>query len=722
MVNQFLQTLRAKLPGAWAASRTVILTSAVVTASLIGIRQLGVLQPLELAGFDQLMRLHPTQKPDPRLLIVGITDEDIQARKEYPLTDRTILELLETLEQAEPRAIGLDIIRDVPIGKGQKQLLDYMKRSDRLVAVCKVRDQAAAGFPPPPGLELDQVGAANLGVDPDGVLRRALLTITPPNGTPNDSDGAPPPSICDDPSEAIPYFGLQLAILYLGSEGIAPEILSNGFIKLGATVFQPLERNVGPYRSPHIGGQQGYQLLINYRSPRQVAEEVSLTDVLTGKVDPKRIKDRIVLIGYTARSVKDELFTPFTQGQNLPPMPGVVAHGQVVSQLLGSVLDGQPLFWFWNGWSEGVWIFAWSLFGGILAWRIRHPLVLIWAIAGSLPVLFFLSYGFFIQAGWIPLVPPALSFILTIGGVVLFSRGYAQAIYQGVKGLLKLDIAIDVEKKEREVAEITESDYFQELQTKSEQLRRQKAIGADVPPEEATLTPLPDSPPEPIANSANPTELTSPDLTPEEMEFLEHLERRGRERRHKSQPTPPTPLEPDAPASATPGLDFDFLQMLSPKVSEPKMDTPLNLGTVQTPLPAPASGTPSPALDGDFLEQVQRHVEARRQHPQLESLEALEETLEPDIEQPSVEDEPVPIAAEPSPNPDPLPLSNLTINPAVIELLTQERLPLVELSNTTTPSDSEPATSLDSASSSPPASLSDLLHEVDEYYQKLKQQ
>lgn len=567
----------------------------------MGLRQVGALQSLELRSFDQLVRLRPDEPADPRLLIVGITDDDIRSLKQYPITDRTLLQALEKLETHQPLAIGLDIIRDVAIGEGQAELLEYLRQSESMIAACKVRDQTAAGFPPPQGMSLEQVGAVNLGVDPDGILRRAILTLTPPETTQTPSEAG---SLCDDPKATIPYFGLQLAIRYLEAMNVPFELTeSQEHIKFGSTVFQPLEPNTGPYRSSFVGGKQGYQLLINYRSGQQVAQTVTLRDVLNGKVNANLVKDRIVLIGYTARTVKDEFFTPFNQKQNVPPMPGVVAHAQVISQLLSAVLDRRPLFWFWNPWLEAVWILGWSLAGGVLAWWIRRPIVLIVLITGTLVVLFTSCYGLLaLTAGWVPMTPSVFAILLTAGGVVLFSRGYAQAIYQGVRGLLKLDIQIDVEQKEREVTEITESDYFQQLQSKSEHIRRQKTDSADDRPKEATASPHPALEPEPTQVSeppkklvfdvdilslspqppaeqivdvpsvpSQPTERAQEPAEMEALEYLQQIQHRSQElRRNHASPEPvPTHANGVKPASASPiQPDMAFFQQIQRKSQE----------------------------------------------------------------------------------------------------------------------------------------------------------
>jgi adenylate cyclase len=602
----------------WGAIRAVLLASTLITTVTIGARQLGILQPLELAGFDQFVRSQPDEPPDPRLLIVGITEDDIRSRKEYPLTDQTVLQLLEKLEKHEPQAIGLDIIRDVPIGSGRAALLEHMQQSDHLVAVCKVGDQNAPGFPPPEGLDLDQIGSANLGVDPDGILRRALLTLVPLQ---SQNSSATPASLCDDPNETIPYFGLQLALRYLEARGIEMKLTDRDEnIQLDSVVFQPLQRNVGPYRSADVAQDQGYPLLIRYRAVRQVATEVSLADLLQDKVDPNQIKDRIVLVGYVARSVKDEVNTPYGHKQNMPPMPGVVAHAQVVSQILSAVLDDRSLFWFWQSWMEDLWVWGWALAGGVLAWWIRRPWLLLLALTGSLTTLGVIGYGLFLQAGWIPLFPPAFAFLLTAGSIILFTRGVVQAIYEGVKGFLKLDIEIDVAKKEREVAEIIESDYFQQLQTKSEKLRQQKTD----PTASQTILPDPQMSP---ARSHRPIvtiiQTEGNDLQSSAANEADALIERVQSKRQQMQrsqttSTPTTSLQADRDITAIPAQNLNPYHQVDQPLETPILES--QVPTIESITNPVENKQPSsqPSLD-QLLQEVDEYYQQLKNHKQTKS-------------------------------------------------------------------------------------------------------
>jgi CHASE2 domain-containing sensor protein/predicted Ser/Thr protein kinase len=392
-----------------------LVASLTVTGLLFAGRQLNLLEPLELAAFDQLIQLRPELPPDQRLLVVKVTEEDIHSQKTYPISDAVMNQLLLQLEEYQPAAIGLDIYRDVPQPPGHDELAKTLQNSDRIIPICKISDRKNPGTPPPPSIpkekESDRVGFADMAIDDKGVIRRAVLCLTPD-----------PASRCTTPFS----FSFQLAQRYLATKGIKPDLIQQDqkeYLKLGQLLFKPLLRTDGGYQQADAGG---YQILLNYRSSdssaHPLARSVTLTDVLNKRLDPKLVKDSVVLIGITASSIGDAFFTPFSSGQRrIEKMPGVVVHAQIVSQILSAVLDGRPLFWFWPEWAEVLWIWGWSFVGGTLVLIYRHPgrLVLVEVVAGGL--LSGISVIIFFASGWIPVVAPALGLISATTGVLAYS-------------------------------------------------------------------------------------------------------------------------------------------------------------------------------------------------------------------------------------------------------------------------------------------------------------
>ena len=107
------------------------LASIAITGLLIALRQVGGLQSLELFTFDTIVRLQTEQDPDPRLLVVEITEEDIRNQKEWPMSDQTMAAILAKLQAQNPKAIGIDIYRDIPQGEGQDILRKELAAADR---------------------------------------------------------------------------------------------------------------------------------------------------------------------------------------------------------------------------------------------------------------------------------------------------------------------------------------------------------------------------------------------------------------------------------------------------------------------------------------------------------------------------------------------------------------------------------------------------------------
>lgn len=303
----------------------VVIATAVFTSSALTscTPLLPVFGKMESAGrmnpllFDQQVRSRPDQGADPRLLIVSLTEADIQSQKQWPLSDQVVAKVLEELQQHRPKVIGLDLYRDLPVEPGHQQLVAQLQKHNIIVITSLGSDTQ---IPPPPGIPKDRVGFIDGVVDPDGVVRRNLI-------------------FASIKTEVFYSFGLRVALKYLDSLGIQPQASTNNpdHMQLGQAVFVPIN-------AYYVGNRkidnQGYQIPLNYRSARNVAQQVTLTQVLNRQVAPSLIKDKIVLIGTTATSIKDFFSTPYqsAEEENLR-MPGVVLQAQMVSQILSAVLD-----------------------------------------------------------------------------------------------------------------------------------------------------------------------------------------------------------------------------------------------------------------------------------------------------------------------------------------------------------------------------------------------
>lgn len=368
-----------------------------MTGLVLGARHIGALQLMELVTFDQMVRLQPDAGSDPRLLVVAITEADIQEQKQWPLSDQTLSQVLEKLQQHQPKVIGLDLYRNIAQPPGRDAFLKQLQARN-IITIYNIGN-LTEGVPSIPGTSAEQIGFNDFVIDPDNIVRRNFMYA----------------SLNKNQYYS---FSLRLSLKYLAKQNISLEVTRDA-LRLGKTKFPSLRPNSGGY-SKNID-TAGYQVLISYRLKQNIARQVSISQVLSEQFDPEWVKDKVVLIGTTAPSIKDLFFTPYSAGEKVTPgIPGVLLHAQLVSQILSTTLDQKPLFWFWSEWIEALWVLAWALIGGVLVWRLRHPLSIGVAIALSATALCSVCFAVFLQAGWIPVVPPALALIVTAGGVLAY--------------------------------------------------------------------------------------------------------------------------------------------------------------------------------------------------------------------------------------------------------------------------------------------------------------
>ncbi len=385
----------------------VLIVAPSVAGLTIAIRMLGWLQPLELAALDVSFRARPPEPTDDRIVIVSIEESDLTRLKQWPLSDAVLAKLLIQIKQQKPQAIGLDLYRDLPVEPGHAEIVDVFKTTPNLIGIQKViGDRFNSKIAPPPVLaELGQVSANDIVVDSDGVLRRGMLFPIP--------------------GQALPSLGMAVATIYLQDKGIQPEAAGTGFMKLRNTVFTPFEANDGSYVNADAGG---YQILLNFRGAAHSFRSVSVIDVLENRIPPDLMRDRIVLIGVQADSINDAFYTPYTRTFSGTPVrtSGVEIQANLVSQILGSVLNGRPLIQVWQKPLEHLWIFLWVLVITSLGWKWRHIkahlfllhlVTLLFLTVVSVSVISYLS---FLIGWWIPVVSP----ILAVFGSTIGISGY----------------------------------------------------------------------------------------------------------------------------------------------------------------------------------------------------------------------------------------------------------------------------------------------------------
>src|SRR5207249_4329849 len=146
------------------------------------------------------------------------------------------------------------------------------------------------------------------------------------------------------------------------------------------------------------------------------------------------LRDKIVLVGVNAESVKDFFRTPYSQGRLAErDMPGVELHAHIVNQLLRFALDGNsPLTTVSDLW-EGGWILFWSVVAGVIGCWVRSPQRFFQSVAAGLLILGLIALFAFLNGWWIPLIPTALAWLFSAVSAVIVTTSLSDRLSAEVR-------------------------------------------------------------------------------------------------------------------------------------------------------------------------------------------------------------------------------------------------------------------------------------------------
>jgi adenylate cyclase len=359
-------------------------------------QRLGKLQFMEFWVYDKLLLSQPRAASSDPLVLVEMTEQDIQNPElDYPIYDNKLADLLNILAADQPAAIGLDIWRDIPVPKSgvySNKLNEAFLSHSNIVAIFTL-----GGIKPPAILQSrpEQLGFNdNLVIDKrapnetrfgeTAKSRRALLSANAPSG------------------ESFDSLPLRLALIYLERRGIglALDPADTNSVRLGKTSLPALRPNDGAY----VGADnRGWQILMDFICPDKFTR-FSVTDALTGKIPRGALKDKVVLIGMTAASVQDNWATPVRFDHR-----GVEVQAMIVHQLLRAALEGTKPLRFWNDWVEAGWALLWCLVGGAIGYWMRSPVRFTLSLSAGVVALWLIGRNAFAAGWWIPIVWPALT-------------------------------------------------------------------------------------------------------------------------------------------------------------------------------------------------------------------------------------------------------------------------------------------------------------------------
>lgn len=277
---------------------------------------------LENSSYDHRLRSRGPQPPAPGVLIVGVTEECLDALGRWPWEREVHGRLLDALTEGGASVVGMDfIITEPSTPEYDRALVEATARSSPVVYASYARElgrtpegffSPQAPFHPLPGLlEHAETGYINVIPDRDGIMRHYLLWM--------DEGGDP----------AFP-FGL---LVWARSRGLSREDLQShleGYI-YGQAPSLPL----GDFWFP-LDLERGTLTLVNVSGGPGNIPMVPYHQVLAGGLPPDTFQDKIVLVGYYALGLGDYYFTPYARNT---PMFGVEFHANFIH----SILRGGPI-------------------------------------------------------------------------------------------------------------------------------------------------------------------------------------------------------------------------------------------------------------------------------------------------------------------------------------------------------------------------------------------
>ena len=270
----------------------------------------GVSQNIDLLIFDSLKTRYPKKYLyDSPSLVVGVSESDIE-KYGWPIDDKYLLKTIQKLDKAESSSIVLDLYRNVGVGEGAESLANYSRLNKKVISIFNV----AEGIPSIPDFPLERIAFNDMPIDIDNVVRRDLVGVDRRKYN------------LGKEFISVPMRMLEIH-QFLNKESFN---LEDKFYKNKISLIQNYS---GGYTNVD---SNGFQIFINYPEKNYIPI-YSLSEVLEDKIPLEKLKNKMIVIGATAPSLKDVFAVPSsrfeTDSKNLL-ISGAEIHAHRANQLL----------------------------------------------------------------------------------------------------------------------------------------------------------------------------------------------------------------------------------------------------------------------------------------------------------------------------------------------------------------------------------------------------
>ena len=346
---------------------------ACVLVDAAGWIEVRALTQLELWAYDARVRLFLPRTRDPRIVIVDIDERSLSAEGHWPWDrDKLALMLHQLFARYRVRVVGFDVAFSETGANSGLPVLEA-------AAAGELRDNApfqAFLQRVRPSLDYDRRFAEEIQKDPvvlgflvsaqgerSGVLPRPAFAATALANAeyryfsaPGYSGNiAPLQAVAtaaghlyqaldpDGVTRSVPMF-MQVGDGFFEAMSLAVlrVYLGNAPIKVETTIVDAGGRKLGWMRFVHVGDAVRIPLdermaaLVPYRSEGSY-RYVSATDVIRGTLGADELKDRIVIVGTSARGLVDVRATPTRED-----LPGAEIHASLISGALDNAMKSRP--------------------------------------------------------------------------------------------------------------------------------------------------------------------------------------------------------------------------------------------------------------------------------------------------------------------------------------------------------------------------------------------
>ena len=276
---------------------------ALASALLIGLKQSPAVEPFNLLLFDlaSSLRTRPSPQLPNDIAVVAIRETDID-HYNWPIPDSYLCTAIRRLEALNVKAIGLDLYRDQTNNNSDPCLSQLVVDNPRLISIHNI----AEAIPAIPGTPDQQQAFNDIVVDADRVVRRDLVHV-------------------GGQDKRIRSLPLRLLETARNDHNLGAQLE-----KLPSSLW--LEEESGGYQQQDAAG---YQTMLDVHPPGRYPV-VGLKDLLQGNYEPEQLQERIILIGSTAASLKDQFEIPesrWHQGDRFLELAGVELHAQRLESL-----------------------------------------------------------------------------------------------------------------------------------------------------------------------------------------------------------------------------------------------------------------------------------------------------------------------------------------------------------------------------------------------------